>query len=428
MTGKRKKHVWTKLLSALVIASMLMSTISTYAFAAELSETEITQAVTEEAGSSVQTDGSGDSSEAPASADVTPGAGEAPAANGTSAGENPGIDETPEAKAPETEETPEQEAPISAGAPAVKAPEAKEDPAPETPKADETTPKADETPEVKAPGADEMPAPETPGAESPDTEEEKAGKVPQEVQEFLDAAEALPAPEDVTKENAQEVSAQTKAALDQWKALADLELGYEEREDVTDALETVEAVDQAAEEALAPEEPVQDEELSTGEDEEANPKETDAGKVPQEVQEFLDAVKGLPDSEDVTKENAEEIGALVNAVLDQWEALVDLELGYEEREDVTAAMDSVYALFEVVSAAAAEEEETDQEELDQAAFFAASRAAGPETSSERVKKSAFENAYNLGQSDTCYGIVQPSKQGIFGGGCRGGAVLLAKLY
>ncbi len=117
--------------------------------------------------------------------------------------------------------------------------------------------------------------------------------------------------------------------------------------------------------------------------------------VPEEVKKFLEAVKELPVPETVTKENAEEIGLKVNAVTELWEGLVGLGLGYEEREDVSAAMETVYALFEKVLEA---------EEIAENVVF--SEAQLPYKSSDGVTKSAFENAYNLGQSDTCYGIVK----------------------
>ena len=71
-------------------------------------------------------------------------------------------------------------------------------------------------------------------------------------------------------------------------------------------------------------------------------------EIPEEVKKFLEAVGELPAPETVTKENAEEIGEKVNAVIELWEGLDGLELGYEEREDVSAAMEVVYAVLEKV--------------------------------------------------------------------------------
>lgn len=71
--------------------------------------------------------------------------------------------------------------------------------------------------------------------------------------------------------------------------------------------------------------------------------------VPEDVQAFLDAVAALPSIDQITVANATEIGEQVNAVLDMYEGLIDL--GLDEREDVTAVMDTVYAVYEAVLAA-----------------------------------------------------------------------------
>lgn len=77
--------------------------------------------------------------------------------------------------------------------------------------------------------------------------------------------------------------------------------------------------------------------------------ESDADKkeeeVPEEVQEFLDAVAALPSADEVTKENAEDIGGQVNALLNMWEAL-DEE--FTEREDVAEALERLYEVYEAV--------------------------------------------------------------------------------
>ena len=74
-------------------------------------------------------------------------------------------------------------------------------------------------------------------------------------------------------------------------------------------------------------------------------------------------------------------------VSEAYEALLGTE--YEERDDVQAAV-AIYA--EAIAL------------LDEGTMF--SEAQLPYESSNGVTKSAFENAYNLGQSDTCYGIVK----------------------
>ncbi|MCI8559674.1 MAG: DUF11 domain-containing protein [Dorea sp.] len=79
------------------------------------------------------------------------------------------------------------------------------------------------------------------------------------------------------------------------------------------------------------------------EEEKSVPKETE--ETPEAVKAFLDAAAALPLADEVTKENALEVGEKVNAVLDMWEAL-DEELA--EREDVQAALEKVYAVYEAV--------------------------------------------------------------------------------
>ena len=72
-------------------------------------------------------------------------------------------------------------------------------------------------------------------------------------------------------------------------------------------------------------------------------------EVPAEVQAFLDAVAALPSVEAVTVENAEDIGGQVQAVLDQYEGLIDA--GLDETEGVAEALEKVYAVYEAVLAA-----------------------------------------------------------------------------
>ena len=85
-----------------------------------------------------------------------------------------------------------------------------------------------------------------------------------------------------------------------------------------------------------------------GTDEETQETETVNDEVPEEVKAFLDAVAKLPAPEDVTKENAEETGEQVKAVFDLYDMLVEVDLGYEEREDVAEAMEKANAVFEAV--------------------------------------------------------------------------------
>ncbi len=86
-------------------------------------------------------------------------------------------------------------------------------------------------------------------------------------------------------------------------------------------------------------------------------KEPVADKVPEAVQAFLDAVAALPSADKVNAENAEAIGNQVNALLDMWEALDESLSG---REDVSAALEKVYAVYEAVLAA---------EEIEEAVHF-----------------------------------------------------------
>lgn len=83
-------------------------------------------------------------------------------------------------------------------------------------------------------------------------------------------------------------------------------------------------------------------------DEEVQETEPVNEEVPEEVKAFLEAVAKLPTPEDVTKENAEEIGEQVNAVFDLYDMLVETNLGYKDREDVVEAMEKAYAVFEAV--------------------------------------------------------------------------------
>ena len=83
----------------------------------------------------------------------------------------------------------------------------------------------------------------------------------------------------------------------------------------------------------------------------------DAAETPAEVQAFLDAVAALPSADKVNAENAEAIGNQVNALLDMWEALDESLSG---REDVSAALEKVYAVYEAVLAA---------EEIEEAVHF-----------------------------------------------------------
>ncbi len=85
-----------------------------------------------------------------------------------------------------------------------------------------------------------------------------------------------------------------------------------------------------------------------GTDEETQETETVNDEVPEEVKAFLDAVAKLPAPEDVTKENAEETGEQVNVVFNLYDMLVEVDLGYEEREDVAEAMEKANAVFEAV--------------------------------------------------------------------------------
>lgn len=72
-------------------------------------------------------------------------------------------------------------------------------------------------------------------------------------------------------------------------------------------------------------------------------------ETPQAVQDLLDAVAALPSVDSVTAENAEAVVDQVNAIIDMWEAL-DSDLA--DRDDVTAAMDTAYAVFAAVLEAA----------------------------------------------------------------------------
>ena len=168
--------------------------------------------------------------------------------------EAPEVNEEPEGtEAPEVNEEPEgTEAPeVNEESEGTEAPEASEEPeGTEAPEVNEES-EATEAPEVneeskatEAPEVNEEPeATEVPTA----TEAPKSEEIPAEVQAFLDAVAKLPAPEDVTKENAEEIGEQVNGVIDMAEALSDENYA---REDVTEALEKAGAVFEAVGKAL----------------------------------------------------------------------------------------------------------------------------------------------------------------------------------
>ena len=139
--------------------------------------------------------------------------GEGTAPGGT---EEPKAGEDPEAtEAPEVSEEPE----ATEASGVNEEPEASEEPkvseapeVPEEPKVSEA-PEATEKPEVSE-------APEVP-EEPKATEAPKSEEVPAEVKAFLDEVAKLPEPEDVTKENAEEISEQVNGVIGMAEALDD---------------------------------------------------------------------------------------------------------------------------------------------------------------------------------------------------------------
>ena len=81
-------------------------------------------------------------------------------------------------------------------------------------------------------------------------------------------------------------------------------------------------------------------------------------EIPQEVQAFLDAAKALLSADQITQENAKQIGEEADAALELWKALDE---SFLEREDVKAALEKVNAVHEAVRALLdGEEEESDE--------------------------------------------------------------------
>ena len=122
------------------------------------------------------------------------------------------------------------------------------------------------------------------------------------------------------------------------------------------------------EETAAPATPGED-----GEDGGSGTEDPAGDEVPAEVQAFLDAVAELPDTSEVTPGNAGETGVQANAVLDLYEGLIDA--GLDERDDVTEALETVYAVYEAVLAA---------EEIEDSDTFDAERT-------DNVLKSPYQN-------------------------------------
>lgn len=111
------------------------------------------------------------------------------------------------------------------------------------------------------------------------------------------------------------------------------------------------------EEDVTTEADVSDEETFTEEDVAGEETETEelpeeeTAEVPEEVKAFLDAAAALPSVEEITAENAEEIGNQVNTAFALYDVLIDLDPGLEEREDVVAAMEKARSVFAAVLAA-----------------------------------------------------------------------------
>lgn len=118
---------------------------------------------------------------------------------------------------------------------------------------------------------------------------------------------------------------------------------------------------------------------------------TDETEIPEAVQAFLNAVSALPSVDRISSENAEAVGNQVNAVLDMWEALDD---SFIEREDVTKALETVYAVYEAVLAA---------KKVDDVAFLASSYTPVENVGIYPDKKPA---------GNTATGKVRPSNQSL----------------
>lgn len=149
----------------------------------------------------------------------------------------------------------------------------------------------------------------------------------------------------------------------------DVETGKDETtEDVSDAEpeESDEEISEESDEVISDDVASDETEDSTDETEavEDETNETEEivpeADVPEQVQAFLDAVSALPSADSVNAENAEEIGNQVDLVLSMYELLGD---DFSACEDVSSALEQMYAVYEAVLAVA---------EIEDGDFFLAS--------------------------------------------------------
>lgn len=158
-----------------------------------------------------------------------------------------------------------------------------------------------------------------------------------------------------------------------------LESDSTDMSDVLDAGSSVSDGDAAADEAPS------DTAHDAGTDESELPDD-----VPDEVQVFLDAVDAIPE---ITPENLPEAsGYIYGGVSEKYAALLETEHG--DREDVQAAMAKYAAAIEAIDGMMGMLSDTYAEE------------PLPYEHSKGITKSAFEGAYNLGQSSIQKGIVK----------------------
>ncbi|MCI8464527.1 MAG: hypothetical protein HFI63_01525, partial [Lachnospiraceae bacterium] len=259
-------------------------------------------------------------------------------------------------------------------------------------------------PEAKEPKQETAELPEGAGTQesaepSEGTEEimklssETGTKVGLEPEEETETQEVIKPTEAMTESVTEPAEAMTESAME--PAEATTESAAEPTEATTGAVEPEEAVTESAMEPREDRgtesvvEPIENPGIEVIPEE--NPAETLAvasetelmEETPEAVRAFLEAAKALPSPAQITPQNAEAIGGQVNAALDLWDAL-DETLG--ERDDVTEALETVYAVYEAVLGA---EESVAEEEPALYATNGNKIPVGVGTTDQNVTKTAF---------------------------------------
>ncbi len=212
----------------------------------------------------------------------------------------------------------------------------------ETVAAEESAEDADKTIET---------VPEEPKADAPETEEPEADTLKEEELK-TDASKEDVSEEENSEDKKAEVEESEETSDEKNKEdevhLEDNQEGNQENDANQEKVTEEEGKDAASEDDKAAD---LDEngiaiDDSKADEEEVLDEEELLEEVPAEVQAFWDAVAALPEVEQITAENAEEIGEQVNAVFDMYEELT--ELGLDERDDVAEAMEIGSVVYEAL--------------------------------------------------------------------------------